>query len=468
MPAFRRRYLVAFGVVLGLGLGLALAEVALRRPHPEDKNKFRLGDPVLHHRLRPNAVRPEQVGSKKRSAEIRTNALGFRDREYAAPKPPHVFRILMLGDSFTYGPGLRVEQTVPKVVEQRLAQTCARLHEVVNAGVPSYSPLLHYLLVKHVGLALDPDLIVLNFDMTDVRDDFIRTQLARFDRLGLPIAVPQDHYREAALLLPPLPGLLRPVDAVARHFAVYQELRKSNIGKAVFGHRRLDRDRLQALGLEGDLRFDLLAITRDLDTPAIREAWKLTTRYIVNIRDLARARAIPFVVVVYPHAHQVSASESPIGRSRVGIGPGLYASERPFEILEDLGRRETFPVINALRLFRERTRRDDPLFWPDDFHFTPRGASVLGEAIASGLRDRQLLSGCARDRASGGRRTPVGALTFTCRPSGGGAPRTRSDGDGVACPRGAGATARTTLTTTVGDAGSQTGGTMKRAQGLVA
>ncbi|HEX2645816.1 MAG TPA: SGNH/GDSL hydrolase family protein, partial [Candidatus Dormibacteraeota bacterium] len=147
---------------------------------------------MLHHRLRKNLSRSVQ------GVPFTTNSLGLRDREYPPPRPDGVFRILMLGDSFTEGAGLPIDETVAKRSERLLTTTCAGAYEVVNAGTGSYSPILEYLQLKHVGLALAPDLVVLNFDMTDVHDDYIRTLLATFDSAGLPLAVDPDRRREAA------------------------------------------------------------------------------------------------------------------------------------------------------------------------------------------------------------------------------------------------------------------------------
>src|SRR5438445_807297 len=80
-------------------------------------------------------------------------------------------------------------------------------------------------------------------------------------------------------------------------------------------------------GLVGDLRYDPLAVTRDVDTEQIRRAWLLTSRYIVGIRDVARKLGASFVLVTYPYAHQVSATASPAGRLAAGIRAQLFTSE---------------------------------------------------------------------------------------------------------------------------------------------
>ena len=328
--------------------GLGLAEIALRlkseRPH-----RYMTSDPILHHRLRPN------VTTRVRGVELTTNSLGLRDREIAPRKPAGVFRILMLGDSFTEGGGLTLEQTVAKQMEAMLDRPrCQRRFEVINGGVSSSSPILEYLFLQRVGLSLDPDLVVLNFDMTDVHDDLVRTGLARLDANGLPLAVPSDRRKETALLLPPFPkppGLrfLDPVEAVLNRSKLYQSVRTAPWGEKLFGSLTLTPERLEELGLVGHPQYDIEGVTRSGDFPGQMEAWRLTERYISAIASLAKTRGIGFALVVYPHAQQVSAEASPGGRRRHGLRPGLHDSERPFQILAGLGRREGFPVINLLQ-----------------------------------------------------------------------------------------------------------------------
>jgi hypothetical protein len=362
---------------------------------PERESQGRIvADPVLHHRLRPGLTTTDE------GVPYATNSRGLRDREYRVPKPPGTVRILMLGDSFTEGGGLRLEDTVAKRAERRLAARGCRGHEVVNAGVASYSPILEYLLLRDVGLALEPDLVVLAFDMTDVHDDYVRTRLARLDGGGLPVAVPADRRRETAIVMPPpaMPPSLRllaPLESSLHGVVLYQKLRRSRLGRRLAGPPNLRPDDLESRGLVGDLRYDRLASTRGVDTPSVREGWRLTARYLGGIQRLARSHGAGFVLVAYPYAHQVSATESPVGRSRFGIGPGLETSLRPFAALEAIGREDGFPVIDLLEAFRRRDRTEGPLFRHDDIHHTPAGARVFGEEVAEALLARGLLPRCA-------------------------------------------------------------------------
>src|SRR5262249_4857583 len=126
---------------------------------------------------------------------------GFRDREIPIEKPPGTYRILILGDSFTFGIGNNLQDTFAKQLEKRLNEREEGMKfEVINGGCSSYSPILEYLLLAQKGLALNPDLVILNYDLSDVQDDYKYSQIAEFDGEGRPTKVhPIDvqwYYRE--------------------------------------------------------------------------------------------------------------------------------------------------------------------------------------------------------------------------------------------------------------------------------
>jgi hypothetical protein len=401
LGARARRLALAVLVLLGLVGGLTVAEFGARAwegIRRSRKDSLGIEDPIRHHRWKPSAR------GRVRGIEYETNSLGLRDREYSAIKPAGAFRILLLGDSFTEGWTLPLEGVVAKRLEQSLALRCRRPYEVINAGNASYSPILEYLLLEEIGPRLRPDLVLLNFDMTDVHDDFIRTRLARLNTKGLPIAVPADRRRETALLMPPLgpssiARALDPVNEMLRPSLLYQAFRRARPGEWLLGPIRLSPERLEALGLVGNVRYDVLAITRHGNYPGLAAAWSDTERYIVGLRDLARANGADFVLVVYPYAHQISAAASGEGRRKFGIGPGLYASDAPFRVLEDLGRRAGFRVLNLRSFIRAALEAQEragglPFYWPHDIHFTVHGARAFAEGIAQGLWREGFLTDC--------------------------------------------------------------------------
>lgn len=104
----------------------------------------------------PNVTRHFQT--PEFSFTVQTNSLGFRDREFTAEKKSN-FRILTLGDSFTYGWGVESEQSWPKVLEQELRNGGANV-EVANLGKPAGSPRTYADVAERSVPLLKPDLIV--------------------------------------------------------------------------------------------------------------------------------------------------------------------------------------------------------------------------------------------------------------------------------------------------------------------
>ena len=105
----------------------------------------------------------------------RINSLGFRGPEARLEKPPGTFRILGLGDSFTFGTGVREEDTFLAVLRERLARRGA--FEVWNLGIMGYGTREEVALLRLVGSDYAPDLVVITLFLNDaggspLRDTF--------------------------------------------------------------------------------------------------------------------------------------------------------------------------------------------------------------------------------------------------------------------------------------------------------
>ena len=137
---------------------LMLVEVAIRLTWNPSRGRpgLFISDPVRIERL------SESYDGWFAGVPVRTNRLGFRDtREYALDKGPRTFRILVLGDSVTFGHGSIFEHTYPYLLEQRLKAWKPDVDwQVWNLGVPGYnaSQALAYLL--EMGPRSRPDLVI--------------------------------------------------------------------------------------------------------------------------------------------------------------------------------------------------------------------------------------------------------------------------------------------------------------------
>lgn len=99
------------------------------------------------------------------------NSLGFNDKEYALEKPPGVYRIVVLGDSYVEAKQVALEDTFHKLIEAQLNTRGLRV-EVIALGKSAVGTVKHLEILKNIGLKYDPDLIILEFlAANDVRDN---------------------------------------------------------------------------------------------------------------------------------------------------------------------------------------------------------------------------------------------------------------------------------------------------------
>lgn len=170
MTVGRRRLSKAAAMLCATGVAVIIAmatvEMWVRWRWDERRGTpgFYVSDPVLGQRLSPG------YEGWFAGVPVRINALGFRDaRDYAIEKSPNTFRILVLGDSVTFGHGALSDTTYPFLLEQRLRHWRPDVDwQVWNLGVPGYNTSQELAYLQQVGPSYDPDLVVVGFFENDL------------------------------------------------------------------------------------------------------------------------------------------------------------------------------------------------------------------------------------------------------------------------------------------------------------
>ncbi len=127
---------------------------------------FQASDPVLGMRYLPGAV--WRFTHPEYSVEYAINAEGFRDRTpHPTPKPVATSRMLLLGDSFTFGQAVDYDQTWPVLVERELDRRGFQV-DLVKAGVQGADTRSELILMRQLVQRYDPDVIVVGFLINDL------------------------------------------------------------------------------------------------------------------------------------------------------------------------------------------------------------------------------------------------------------------------------------------------------------
>ena len=118
------------------------------------------------------AFRPHAAGQFPGNADqsrlfpYRINAHGLRDRDRPAKKPGST-RVLVIGDSYTWGYAVAEEEAFPQVAERLLRDRGHEEIEVINGGVPDYNSRQERQLLEQLLPIYQPDAVFLAYVVND-------------------------------------------------------------------------------------------------------------------------------------------------------------------------------------------------------------------------------------------------------------------------------------------------------------
>lgn len=163
-------------IFFGLGEILTRALNLVDRANGFPRSLFMSADdPGLSYQMRPG------VRGRVRGVEVRTNQLGFRGPEINAERPSGTHRVVILGDSVTFGFRMPEEEIFPSLMAQQLDATTGRSPtgasptsgsaepswEILNFGVEGYNTQAELQVLRTKGLRVDPQTVVLVVNLND-------------------------------------------------------------------------------------------------------------------------------------------------------------------------------------------------------------------------------------------------------------------------------------------------------------
>jgi lysophospholipase L1-like esterase len=180
--------------ITALCLALILAEVFMhlfspvkyRRPPKQLAND--IWRELLHKPSPVSGLAYELAPNREKyshGAMMKTNSFGMRDDEPHPKNDNSLNRIAVLGDSFTFGFGVRGENTYPNVLERLLNKEIDdRRFEVLNFGVGGYSTRDEALVFKHKAIKWNLDLVIFGYVFNDPEIDPIQPLHSYYDKVS--------------------------------------------------------------------------------------------------------------------------------------------------------------------------------------------------------------------------------------------------------------------------------------------
>jgi hypothetical protein len=300
-----------------------------------DPSKLTIPSWSIHQELKPSATARVECRDSKSEVSFQTNSRGLRGPEPVVPKPSNTYRIVVLGDETIYAPEMPDASHFCTRLQTQLQQQSKVQIEVVNAGIPGHCPLTELVHFKQRLMGLQPDLVLLHFDWSDVADDRQIRRLVRCDESGIPATCPNAKLATAKKKPPPQ-------EVWRRQFRLLDWALN-----AISTEWKLQVARQRAVSHDTDTNS--YAWLREDHPEKNREFW-LAVQPIIEVARLCRSSNCQFVLMTSPKPWQVSSkcSRGPGVRLQAGVTrDACYTNQAPLKVLAGFAKHHNVPFIDG-------------------------------------------------------------------------------------------------------------------------
>lgn len=340
-----------------------------------DWRDFFLFDEALGWVNKPNAE--GTYLQKEWETQIGINPKGLRDENYEYEKPSEkVKRIVVLGDSFTWGFGVEEYEGFAEVLEDTLLENC----QIINMGAPGYGNDQELLILKNEGVKYNPDLVVVAFYMNDI-DDNLRNISHGYPKPTFVL----DEDDELILTYIPVTQKEEWLQAYAaknnvisflsfKLFMVHHSHAYSFISGRIVSDPNL-LNLFKKIGLADKRTMPRGEQTLKHQLELNSTGWNLTRAILMEIDTVAKANNSETMVVIIPTREQVNKNwDSEIN-----------------EALVDFGKENNITILDLLPEFREHAKNGKQLYFEIDRHWNAAGHKLAAELIHDKLIEEKLI-----------------------------------------------------------------------------
>ena len=360
--------LIAFIVFFGIALCLAewITKGAVQSGKLKDAPEFSISgtefvnllyDPLLGWRNKPGLKKSANVSNRR--INIRINSLGFRSPPIKRIKPSGTIRIVVLGDSFTWGWGVDQDETYSMVLENILNQrkTSNSKFEVINTGVTGYSTDQEYLLLKNEGLNLNPDIVVLFVYF----NDFLGNATAIHNETPKPVFVEKNE--EVLLENVPVPYLV-PGEGGKWIMRPRGELMRCTLYR-VLATRGMTRDWSRKFLHNSRLAF----LEKKERKGKANPVEIIITKYLLKqIHQTCNSNGIELLVVYCPELQSIS-------------GRDFENDQKQLEWFFKVGQESGFPIMDIRTKLKQNDLQNEQVCLPQNAHLNPLGHQVVADML---------------------------------------------------------------------------------------
>jgi lysophospholipase L1-like esterase len=313
------------------------------------------------------------------------NSKGFRGPE---PSSEHKVRIVAIGDSFTYGWGLELEATWPRLLEKSL-RGHGLTAEVLNLGCPGASADVYAEVAERATPLLKPDLVLICV----LQGDDLK-QLARggtMERLagaqgGLAILLERISKPKAVSAAEVTAEWQLGTQRITAHLAPEEQTRLEVLDWSV-------REKFFAGDLSPHLLTDTLKdpryleFTLDASNPELQAAIATMAHHFGRIRNVSERAKAKALVLSVPWAYVSQRAIAAKRKLGFLIEDNVINSDAPDDAIRNACKAARLEFHSFTKRFRDEARQRS-LFFELDGHFNADGAALYAEEVSKFLLEQ--------------------------------------------------------------------------------
>ena len=315
---------------------------------------------------------------------VQTNQDGLRSKYTRKEFGKYRDRVIVLGDSFTFGYGIRQEHTITAIMERLLREYSGGNHvAVLNAGIVSYSPFLSRLLFSGKLKYYPPTLVILLLDASDIGDDIKYQAESRIDGDRIYFDLTE---KEA---IPYYGAVFESVRPFFDSVRWYSDRILTKLAHPFRPRNKKKYDYYEfKVKIDEKVEFSRFFIYRH-PLEKTRNYFSSTLKNINMIAREAERIAARFVLVVNPRFHHWNPREAPNNWEKFD-----YALDEPyqyeyFRFFEEARAEVSYPIFNLLPVFQ--TTDQFPLVFDNDPHWNERGHEFAAHALVNYLIESKII-----------------------------------------------------------------------------
>ena len=328
------------------------------------------------------------------------NNEGFRDVDHSKKDTQNKFRMIVPGDSFTWGHGVENDQIYMKVLEEYDQNI-----ETINMGGLGGDPQGELKVYTSRGVDYEHDVVLVGFFIgNDIEAYYPEPKKTPpqwgYDSKGNFVLIGHMKSKEE-------------VDAIRRKSEErysptknrnfrsrisYWFTRHFQIFTFVGNHRKYYYDVLKGsllytkilkvFGIDNKRAHGFLNFSMENDSNDVKQGWKLLAGVLETMKSYVADAGAKLYVVFIPQYVQTSQSIFERSVRKYGHDPTKYDKEKPNRELAKLCGKLGIDYLDLLPVLKEETSMGNGLYYPRDGHWNVEGHRIAGREIIKDMKKK--------------------------------------------------------------------------------